>query len=271
MAVSVDRARAALGDIAQAARCSVEDAALGVIQVANAGMEKALRVISIERGHDPRRFTLVPFGGAGPLHACELASALGIRTVLVPPHPGVLSALGLLLARQRREQSLTVAVRCGGTTTGALEAVVERLRDGRSGSVRRWVDVRYPGQSFELSLTLSRLEPAVIAAAFHRLHQRRYGFCRPTSDVEIVNVRVSLEKPGPAGSSVLAGPVQASGPAATRAVYVDGGWQEATVASRRGLLQVSGPAVVRQYDCTVWVPPGWSGQSDRQGNLVLTA
>lgn len=272
MSISVERARQAFEPVAAAARCTVEQAALGVVTVANASMEKALRVISVERGHDPRLFTLVAFGGAGPLHACELAAALRLPRVLVPPRPGVLSALGLLMARQRRERSLTVMLRTGQTSEAALEAVVQRLRQGEPGAVRRQVDVRYPGQSFELTLGLPRLDPARIADAFHRLHRKRYGFAHPARDVEIVNVRVSLEAPGPARGLTASITGAAARTPGTRPVFTSLGPVQAQVLWRDGLSgAVEGPAVVLQYDTTTWVPPGWRGHVDPQGNLVLEA
>ncbi|MHB2021700.1 MAG: hydantoinase/oxoprolinase family protein [Candidatus Xenobia bacterium] len=270
MHLQVARAEAALAAVAAQAACSVEAAAWGVVQVANAQMEKALRIISVERGHDPRLFALLAFGGAGPLHACELADELQIARVLVPQHPGMLSAMGLLMARQRRERSLTIATAASQTSQSALEDLVQRLVDGDTGRLVRQVDVRYPGQAFELTLTLPRLDPSGIADAFHRQHRKRYGYARPASDVEVVNVRVSLERPGPASRVQWASTPAAQATPQRRPVWIDGTWHDTSVHRREAMPRhVAGPAVIVQYDCTTWVPPGWEGGEDSTGTLLL--
>ena len=149
-----------------------------VIDVVNAEMLRALRVVSVERGHDPRDFALVAFGGAGPLHACALAEELGIEAVLVPAAAGVLSALGLVASDERRDR--VVSYVCPLADAGELPAEGE-------------ADLRYRGQSFELTVPLS----GDLAAAFHRAHEERYGYADPAREIELVAVRTAEVTPGP--------------------------------------------------------------------------
>ncbi|HET9017158.1 MAG TPA: hydantoinase/oxoprolinase family protein, partial [Thermomicrobiaceae bacterium] len=200
MRLEVDAARRAVERIAGRLGTSAEEAALGMVRVANANMEAAIRVISVERGHDPRRFTLVAFGGAGPLHACELASALRIPRVLVPATPGVLSALGMLAADIIKDYVRTVMV-------GAVEAQAavdpvfaelgargeadlraEGLPPDRI-AIERYLDLRYVGQSYELVVPFDGEVPAAVAA-FHAAHERRFGYSDSAEQVQVVNCRV---------------------------------------------------------------------------------
>ena len=166
----LDRAAAerALGDLDPQA----------VIDVVNAEMLRALRVVSVERGHDPRDFALVAFGGAGPLHACALAEELGIGAVLVPEAAGVLSALGLVAGDERRDR--VVSYVCPLAEAGELPPEGE-------------ADLRYHGQSFELTVPLRR----DLAAAFHRAHEERYGYADPERELELVAVRTAEITAGP--------------------------------------------------------------------------
>ncbi|HEY7562898.1 MAG TPA: hydantoinase/oxoprolinase family protein [Gaiellaceae bacterium] len=193
-----------------------------VIEVVNAEMLRALRLISVERGHDPRDFALVAFGGAGPLHACELADELGIGTVLVPAAAGVLSALGLVASEERRDRVRSYVIPFA--EAGLLPASGE-------------IDLRYKGQSFELTVPLGN-DPA---EAFHRAHEERYGYADRDRPLELVAVRTAEVSPGPA--LVL----RASEP-----------------------LRVAGPGVVELDGATCWVPPGWEGDRDGNSTLILT-
>jgi len=185
-----------------------------VIDVVNAEMLRALRVVSVERGHDPADFALVAFGGAGPLHACELAEALGMSTVLVPEVAGVLSALGLVAADERRD-----VVR---SYLAPLIDAGELPRDGEA-------DLRYVGQSFELSVQLQD----DVAAAFHRAHEEHYGFAERDREIELVAIRTAEVKRGPKF--------------------------ELPVDER---IDVSGPTVIELPGSTCWVPRGWVGARD---------
>jgi N-methylhydantoinase A/oxoprolinase/acetone carboxylase beta subunit len=193
-----------------------------VIDVVNAEMLRALRVVSVERGHDPADFALVAFGGAGPLHACELAGELGIQTVLVPEAAGVLSALGLVASDERRDHVRSYLL--------PLDEVDELPREGTA-------DLRYSGQSFELSVPLQD----DLAGAFHRAHEELYGFAERDRPIELVAVRTAEVKAGPR-------------------VELRAGANHAVV----------GPAVLELSGATVWVPRGWAGRSDAHGTLVLT-
>jgi N-methylhydantoinase A len=218
------------------------EAALGVIRVVNANMARALRVVSVERGIDPRELALVAFGGAGPLHVCALAEELGIERVLVPAASGVLSALGLAVADLRRDYV--------GRSFEELEAQVD-LPDA---TVTRLVDARYPGQSYELTIE----EGADFGAA----HEQRYGF-RLDGEPEIVNRRVvaTLARPKPE----LRAPVRAV--QNSRRAYVDGEWLELPVHGPGAAVE--GPAIVELAEATCLVRPGWVGEPDPAGTLVL--
>jgi N-methylhydantoinase A len=193
-----------------------------VIAAVNAEMLRALRVISVERGHDPRDFALVAFGGAGPLHACELADELGIETVLVPAAAGVLSAFGLAVSDERRDH---------------VRSYVRPLEEVGDLPSRGKADVRYAGQSFELTVPLG----GDVAAKFHRAHEERYGYAEPDRSVELVAVRTADVRSGPDVELPAAEP-----------------------------LEVAGPAVVELDGATCWLPPGWVGARDGNSTLVLT-
>jgi len=185
-----------------------------VVEVVNAEMLRALRVISVERGHDPREFALIAFGGAGPLHACALAEELEIGTVLVPAAAGVLSALGLVASDERRD---------------TVRSYVRPLAEASELPAEGEADLRYTGQSFELTVPLG----ADVAAAFHRAHEDRYGYSDRERPVELVAVRTADVRPGP--ELVL--------PPAER-------------------LEVAGPHVLELEGATCWIPPGWVGVRD---------
>jgi N-methylhydantoinase A len=193
-----------------------------VVHVVNAEMLRALRVVSVERGHDPGEFVLVAFGGAGPLHACALADELGIGTVLVPEAAGVLSALGLVASEERRDEVRSFVQ--------PLEEVGELPPEGEA-------DVRYRGQSFELTVPLG----GDVAEAFHRAHEERYGYADRGRPLELVAVRTADVRPGPRVELARGEP-----------------------------LHVEGPAVVPLPGATCWLPPGWVGDRDGSSTLILT-
>jgi N-methylhydantoinase A len=181
-------------------RAAAERAFAGIdpaeaVEVVNAEMLRALRVVSVERGHDPRDFALLAFGGAGPLHACALADELGIQTVLVPEAAGVLSALGLAVGDERRDR---------------VESYVCPLEEAGELPAEGEADLRYHGQSFELTVPL---EPD-LAAAFHRAHEARYGYADRSRAIELVAVRTAEVRPGPQLRLPRAEPLEARGPAA---------------------------------------------------------
>ncbi len=212
MALDESAAQSALQELAEKMGVEgAETAAWGVLQVANAHMERAIRKISVERGHDPRQFTLVPFGGAGPLHACELAESMGIPRVLIPPTPGVLSALGMLVAAPTRAyaqtalRKITADVPLGEWLASQFAPLAERARaemaaEGHTAvTLRHSLDMRYVGQSHELQIEMGeerrgkREEREVVVGLFHEAHKVRYGYAQEGAVVEVVTVRLVAE------------------------------------------------------------------------------
>jgi N-methylhydantoinase A len=266
----------------QGSKLSVERFAAGVVRVVNATMEKAIRVVSIERGYDPREFALVAFGGAGGLHACELAEGLGIPRVIVPALPGALSAYGILVSDVVRDYSRTVLWRALDKlpvkrlneefSTMRRRAEEDLRHEGWKGklSVALSVDVRYRGQGYELNVPYTR----GMIEAFQREHERRYGYGYPAREVELVTLRVrarmksrnSVTTTGTAAS-------KASRPAMYKAqVIFDGKKVAAAVCARDGLQpgrRLRGPAIVTEYSATTVVPPGSGFWIDQAGNLII--
>lgn len=286
------RSRNLMSKLAGEIGTSVEEAALGIIRVVNANMERAIRTISLERGYDPREFTLVPFGGAGPMHSCELAQELGIPRVLIPTHPGILSALGVAIADVVKDYSRTVMLRGEDINPDRLEeefhgmegqARRELEQEGLPAgemSARRYVDARYVGQSFELTVDFPSLNRRTdlgrsIANSFYRAHLQRFGYADRNEAVEIVNLRLKMELGVDKPDSVtreLAGPDPGAALVETTDVVFREGAAPARLYDRDLLLpgnRVAGPALLLQLDTTVVVPPGWGGAVDPYGNLVV--
>jgi N-methylhydantoinase A len=279
------RALARLGD-----RLSLSPAAaaLGVVRVANATMERALRAVSVEQGHDPRDFTLLPFGGAGPLHACDLADALGMRRILFPTHPGVLSAYGMLVADQSADAAqsvlnpLAALVDDPSPLLAAADLLIEKAQRslGRvQARTTALLDLRYRGQSYELSAPLGLpITPAAVHAAgeaFHAAHAQRYGYAMPGEPLEAVTLRVRATVPGPhlaPQRRLPAGPDAAAARLADRPVWFDAAGPVTTACYSRDRLapgnRIDGPCLVLQYDSTLLLAPGWAAQVDAFGNLI---
>ena len=290
-----DRAEGLISEMASRIGLGVKEAALGIIRVVNANMERAIRAISLERGYDPRTFTLVPFGGAGPMHSCELAQELGIPRVLVPTRPGILSALGVAIADVVKDYSRTVMLRGEDLTRERVEeefhgmellARDELRQEGLpvdQMNASRFVDLRYVGQSFELTIdypSLSRNQDTgrmrrAISDSFHRAHLQRFGYSDRGEPVEVVNLRLKLglelDKPsanfepdsGPDSSGALTGEAEVMFPLGPRATPL---YQRELLAPGN---RINGPAIALQMDTTIVVPPGWAGRVDPLGNLVL--
>jgi N-methylhydantoinase A len=248
--------------------------AVGAVEVANAEMTRALRLVSVERGLDPRDFALVAFGGAGPMHACALAGELGIRTILVPKASGMLSALGLAASELRRDYVAPCFVRPAEMDPGELAAAFAPLEERARADLDapllvRSADVRYVGQSYELTVDADDL--ADLERLFHAAHERRYSYRMEGEPVEIVALRVMATLPRKEIDLVegqAAGDVVES----TRSAFFDGSWSDVPVIDRSRMgagSAVSGPCIVELDGSTCVVGPGWAGAVDDSGTLVL--
>lgn len=283
----ISRAAQFLTPMARKMGCSTEEAAWGILQVVQAQMEGALRVVSLQRGHDPRRFTLLAFGGAGPLHACELAASLNIPKVLIPRYPGVLSALGMILAPHFMEFSRTMKMALHTTESELLGEVFDSLsrkaaREMGSDRPLRYeyyLDMRYSGQSYELTVPVSDFSREEIARRFVALHRRRYGYARDHDEIEVVTFRVKAERK-------KSSPTMAAKPSEVKRAFEPAGsqkvlWAEGASPLREHLFPLiereslpegttwEGPAIILQYDTTTFVPARWSCAVDEFGNLLL--
>ena len=290
MTLDAERSRFYLEMLASELGQDVVTTAEGVLRVANATMERALRTISLERGFDPRAFTLVAFGGAGPMHACSLAEGLGITRVLAPPHPGVLSALGAALADVVKDYSRTLLLRESDVDANALrnafkpmeeQAREDLAREGFEGNrlqLQRFLDLRYVGQSYELTVPCPPLGARVAQSAarrFHRAHRRRYGHSDASQPTEVVAAR--LKAIGPVEKPAIApAPEGEKDPTPAvvdeRPVVFDGKRLPTRCYDRSLLLPgnaLAGPGLVLQMDSTTVIPPGWTARVDGYGNLVL--
>jgi len=266
MQVDADRAAVAIDRIARRLRLDRTAAAAGILRVTNSNMERAIRVVSVERGYDPREFALVAFGGCGGLHCCEIAAQLGMGSVIVPQFAGALSALGMLMADAVRDYAAGVL---GHDNVGKnFEALEKRARRESPGAnLQRSADLRYRGQSYELTVTWK--SPIRAAAAFHREHARIYGYSLPERDVEVVTIRVRARAPSP--KPRLVHPPMQKGATDTRLVWVSGSRRRIPVWNREQLAQMPrrGPALVLDYGSTTLVPPDWRFHVDSAGNLLI--
>ncbi|HYW04212.1 MAG TPA: hydantoinase/oxoprolinase family protein [Gammaproteobacteria bacterium] len=278
MRLDADAARAALARVATPLGLSVEEAAAGVIRLANDHMGRALRVISVERGEDPREFVLTSFGGAGGLHVCAVAESLGTSRAMVPIRAGVLSALGMLAAPRGRQLSRTVNGLLRDMSARRLaDAFAELEADGRSRlecegvsdiAVHRSMDLRYRGQSYTLNVAAD--EAAAARQAFHRAHAVRYGHAMDLP-VELVNVRVNVRGPVP-DIPLETLPSARPGEEAPSRAPLHGIGEPVPVWSRDALgagAQLRGPALVTETVSTTFVAPGWEARVDPWGNLLL--
>ncbi len=248
-------------------RCSVTTAAEGVVSVANTNMERALRHISVERGHDPRQFALLPFGGAGGLHAVDLARALRIPTIIAPTAPGALSAVGVLVADVIKDQSRTVMLTYGSKQTTRLARVFREMEKEAAGVLRaegfaasrqrheRSLAMRYRGQSFELEI---RNITGDLGAEFHRVHRERYGYAQEQSEIEIVSARVRsfgiVEK------------------LAQRKIALGKNRARGNVYKREDLgagAKLKTPCIVTEYSATMLIPADCKARIDDFGNLLI--
>jgi N-methylhydantoinase A len=289
--VDLARARAALeAEIAKPLGLGVLEAAAGVVDVVNAGMAGALRVVSVERGHDPREFTLVAFGGAGPVHAARLAEELEIPRVLIPPIPGGFSALGLVATDVRRDYVRTFYASLAGATAADVAAAFAAMETEARAMLRRagvpetrWeltraADCRYPRQAYELTVPVAGgpVETATLerlAHDFHERHRSTYGHASPDEPVQCVNLRVSaVGRLAPLDVSRAMTRVATSVAAIRAAYFKESGVVRCEVLDREGLAPGTdrpGPLIVESPDTTVVVPPGWRLRVEPGGLIAL--
>jgi N-methylhydantoinase A len=296
MTIRQDLARQAIGRLADRLGLGIPETAQGILSVVTANMARAIRVISVQRGHDPRDYTLMAFGGAGPLHAARLAKELDIGRVLVPANPGILCAMGLLLTDLRADFALTRLLPATEASTAdvaagfaALAARADRwfAHEGIAAADRRLArtaDMRYHGQNYELAVAVpdgpvTAATMGVLAAGFADIHRQRYGFAAADDPVQIVTLRV--EATGTVRKAELrahpeAGPEAGAAIVQRRPVWLAeaAGAVDTPVYAREGLRpgnRFAGPAIVEQMDATTLVPPGMTARVDAYLNLVLEA
>lgn len=264
-------------------------AAAGIVEIANVNMTGAVRVISVERGEDPRDYALFAFGGGGPLHAADVAESIGMRRVIVPPHPGLMSAMGLLAAPIRQDFGLTCLTEATPmglpAVTAALHNLLVRGRawsldeglDPGSVSFAHALELRYLGQSSELVIRMDddRLDETVLAAIvarFHAEHRNRFGYAMLDRPVEVVTARLTASAARDAPPDERPAAPRELSHGRRRVWFRDTDFTDTLVYDRSGLCvdaHIPGPAVIEQMDTTTVVPPGWSAHVDARANLVM--
>jgi N-methylhydantoinase A len=275
--IDASLSRAVIARLAERIGLSLEATAAGIVSLVDSDMAKVLRIVTVERGLDPREFAMIAFGGNGPLHACALAAELGVTRVLVPERPGVFSAQGLLVASLRSSEVqalLRLVHELNGADLEAIFATLERagrenLREqgARDEAIvlQRTYDARYPGQSFELDIEHAG-DVDAIASAFHRKHEARYGYSVPEEDVELVNVRLTAIGSLAAPPRFTGGDGERSGqPSAARDVWIGDAFVRTPVYQRNDVRDgqtIAGPALIEQYDTCTYVPPSWHVRRD---------
>jgi N-methylhydantoinase A len=277
VALEIDAARAAVGGLAGSLGLGELEAAEGIVRIANQGMARALRVVTVERGIDPRRFALMPFGGAGPMHAAAIAAELGIETILCPRAGGVLSALGLCASERRRDTARTVMLSGEDLSAERIAREVEELiaRAGRGLSGARAeasYEMRYRGQAFELTVAGAiDPDPADLAERFAAAHEERYGYRDDEGEVELVDIRVAMIVPGPQlqPSAATSADLEES----SRPARFDGAWLDSGVLRGEPAAgtKVEGPAIFELPEATLVLPPNWRAEVDKAGTIKAEA
>jgi N-methylhydantoinase A len=272
--LDLDAARSALGRLGGELGLDELEVAEGMVRVANQEMVRALRVVTVERGVDPRRFPLLPFGGAGPMHGAALAAELGIERIMCPRASGVLSALGLIASERRRDTARTVMLSGAELRRERIAEEVGALREAIGGGLEdaeaeATYELRYRGQAFELSIPGDpEPDPRELAAAFEEAHERRYGHRNPEAQVELVHVRLALREPAPEIEPEAAGEGELE--RSRRRARFGGEWVEAEVL--RGEpgagTEAAGPCIFELPEATLVLPPGWRASVDRHGTIV---
>jgi len=273
IALDAGAARAAVDRLAGALRLEPLACAEGIRRVANAEMIRALRVMTVERGVDPRELALLAFGGAGPLHAAAIADELGIDRILCPRASGVLAALGLVVSERRRDAQRSVLLSGDALTAGALRAEIAALADRAGAGARRvTAGLRYRGQSFELAVECGEApDPNALREEFAAAHERAYGYRDPEGEVELVTLRVTATEPGPEIDAAAAGAAGGGATRSTRRAWFEGKEHETAVltgAPEPG-TELRGPAICELPEATLAVPPGWAGRVEPSGTIRL--
>jgi N-methylhydantoinase A len=288
MSIYPEEARLAYEALGESLGIGADEAALSVIRIANSMMSTILRIVSVERGYDPRDFALVAFGGAGPMHVCALAEELEIERVVVPPNPGMFSALGLLTADLFHDYSRPLLVDIKSISALDVESLfIDMEEEGRQTldtegvpenrqQYQRSLDMRYRGQGFELNIgTGSPFKPESVGRAlsgFHKKHTKVYGYADEDEPVEVVNAKLRVIGLLDSPKLKEIEPSEKCEARETRKAFFesDSKWHDVTVYERSALgSEVAGPAIIEQYDSTTVVYPDWSFKPDRFGNLVL--
>ncbi len=287
MPIYPEKSKAALARLGEKTGMGADEAAVAVIRIANSMMGKILRIVSVERGYDPRGFTLVAFGGAGPMHVCALTEELEVAKIVIPPNPGMFSALGLLTADMFHDYIRPVVKRVTVVDPGEVEAAYREMEaEGRETlrgehvplekmSFLRQADLRYLGQAYELTVPAPRRinGESLVATliAFHKRHREAYGYSADGEPVELVNLRLraigNIPKPELGATKQRGEPRSQE----SRKVYFEGkGWLDTPVYQRENWASgFTGPAIVEQYDATTVIYPGWAVETDGVGDLVL--
>ncbi len=280
--IDAQRSRDAIAGLAERIGLSLEETAAGIVRIVDAQMAKVLRIVTVERGLDPRDFSMVAFGGNGPLHGCALAEELGIRSMLVPRDPGVFSAHGLLVAELRASFVRPILRETTSVSDGEINRLFDELETQGRQTLReqgateermqfiREYDARYRGQSFELDVP-HQSDGAGVAHRFHERHERRYGYAVREEPVEIVNARLTaIATLAPMREFVRTQPtITKAPPHEQRAMWLNGAYVATPVYQREELpldAVITGPALIEQYDTCTYVPPQWSAHN---GNAIL--
>ncbi|HET7510100.1 MAG TPA: hydantoinase/oxoprolinase family protein, partial [Solirubrobacterales bacterium] len=274
VALDADAAERAIAGLAASLGLDTEETAAGILRVANQEMVRALRVVTVERGVDPRGFALLPFGGAGPMHAAAIAKELGIARILCPSAGGVLSALGLCASDRRRDTARTVMLGGSNLTAERIAAEVAAMvaatgTDLEGAEARVVYEMRYAGQAFELPVPGPvEPDPAELIEGFERAHEERYGHRDPDGEVVLVDIDLSLVVPGPSPR-----PVAASADAlerGSRPVFFDGDWIETPVLRGEPTagFEAEGPVVFELPEATFVLPPDWTVTVDPHGTII---